>query len=96
MRRRLTLDRRDQQRIDVLARWREGKLTVAEAAALLGASERTAWRSRSDTDVTPAWTECRTEHYGAIENVWLARHARWDESADVLEGEYLDCLHNAG
>lgn len=44
MRERLTLDRRDQQRIDVLARWREGKLTVAEAAALLGASERTAWR----------------------------------------------------
>jgi len=38
------LDPRDQQRIDVLARWREGALTVAEAAALLGASERTAWR----------------------------------------------------
>lgn len=44
MRERLTLDPRDQQRIDVLARWREGSLTVAEAAALLGASERTAWR----------------------------------------------------
>jgi transposase len=38
------LDPRDQQRIDVLGRWREGALTVAEAAALLGASERTAWR----------------------------------------------------
>ena len=35
---------RDQQRIDVLGRWREGALTVDEAAALLGASERTAWR----------------------------------------------------
>ena len=34
---------RDQQRIDVLAR-REGSLTVAEASALLGTSERTAWR----------------------------------------------------
>jgi len=40
------LDPRDQQRIDVLARWREGTLTVAEAAALLGTSERTAWRLR--------------------------------------------------
>jgi transposase len=40
------LDPRDQQRIDVLARWREGGLTVVEAAALLGASERTAWRLR--------------------------------------------------
>lgn len=35
---------RDQQRIDVLGRWREGSLTVTEAGALLGASERTAWR----------------------------------------------------
>jgi len=46
MRERLTLDARDQQRIDVLARWREGSLTVAEASALLGVSERTAWRLR--------------------------------------------------
>jgi transposase len=46
MRERLTLDHRDQQRIDVLARWREGSLTVAEASALLGCSERTAWRLR--------------------------------------------------
>ena len=44
MRERLTLDHRDQQRIDVLARWREGSLRVAEASALLGCSERTAWR----------------------------------------------------
>lgn len=46
MRKRLTLNTRDQQRIDVLARWREGAVTVAEAAALLGTSERTAWRLR--------------------------------------------------
>jgi transposase len=46
MRERLTLNTRDQQRIDVLARWREGALTVAEASALLGTSERTAWRLR--------------------------------------------------
>jgi len=44
MRERLTLNARDQQRIDVLARWREGTLTASEAAALLGTSERTAWR----------------------------------------------------
>lgn len=46
MRERLTLNTRDQQRIDVLARWREGGLTVSEASALLGTSERTAWRLR--------------------------------------------------
>jgi transposase len=46
MRERLTLNARDQQRIDVLARWREGALTIAEASALLGTSERTAWRLR--------------------------------------------------
>jgi transposase len=46
MRERLTVDQRDQQRIDVLARWREGGLTAAEAGALLGVSERTAWRLR--------------------------------------------------
>jgi transposase len=38
------MDSRDQQRIDVLARWREGSLTAPEAQALLGTSERTAWR----------------------------------------------------
>jgi len=46
MRERLTLDLRDQQRIDILARWRAGVLGVAEAAALLECSERTAWRLR--------------------------------------------------
>lgn len=46
MRERLTLNARDQQRIDVLARWRESSLAVGEAAALLGCSERTAWRLR--------------------------------------------------
>lgn len=40
------MDHRDQQRIDVLARWREGALAVAEATALLGCSQRTAWRLR--------------------------------------------------
>ncbi len=35
---------RDQQRIDVLGRWREATLGVTEASALLGCSERTAWR----------------------------------------------------
>ncbi len=46
MRERLTVDRRDQQRIDVLTRWREGSLTAEEAGALLGTSQRTAWRLR--------------------------------------------------
>lgn len=40
------MDHRDQQRIDVPARWQEGSLTVVEASALLGTSERTAWRLR--------------------------------------------------
>ena len=40
------MNTRDQQRIDVLGRWREGGLTVAEVRALLGISERTAWRLR--------------------------------------------------
>ena len=40
------MDHSDQERIDVLARWREGSLTVAEASALLGTSERTAWGLR--------------------------------------------------
>jgi transposase len=46
MRERLIVNTREQQRIDVLARWRAGSLAVAEAAALLGTSERTAWRLR--------------------------------------------------
>ncbi|MEO5941004.1 MAG: ISNCY family transposase [Candidatus Limnocylindrales bacterium] len=40
------MNARDQQRIDVLARWREGGLTIVEASALLGVSQRTAWRLR--------------------------------------------------
>jgi transposase len=44
MRKRLIVKPRDQQRIDVLTRWREGSLTVTEASALLSSSERTAWR----------------------------------------------------
>ncbi len=40
------MDQRDQQRISVLARWREGSLTVNEVAALLATSHRTAWRWR--------------------------------------------------
>jgi transposase len=46
MRERLTLDLRDQQRIDILARWRAGVLGTDEAVALLACSERTAWRLR--------------------------------------------------
>lgn len=38
------MEPRDQQRIDVLSRWREGSLSVDEAGSLLGCSERTAWR----------------------------------------------------
>jgi len=44
MRERLIVNPKDQQRIDVLGRWREGSLTVAEVSALLACSERTAWR----------------------------------------------------
>jgi transposase len=44
MRERLTVEPRDQQRIEILARWREGSLTIGEASALLATSERTAWR----------------------------------------------------
>src|SRR4051794_26791204 len=46
MRERLTLDLRDQRRIDIVARWRGGALDTTEAVALLGCSERTAWRLR--------------------------------------------------
>ena len=47
MREGLTLTMQDQQRIEVLARWVAGAVTPAEAAALLGRSERTAWRLRA-------------------------------------------------
>ena len=46
MRERLIVTMREQQWIDVLARWREGSLTVEEAKALLGTSQRTARRLR--------------------------------------------------
>lgn len=38
------MNSKDQQRIDVLGRWREGSLGIVEVSALLGCSERTAWR----------------------------------------------------
>lgn len=38
------MEPKDQQRIDVLGRWREGSLSVAEVSSLLACSERTAWR----------------------------------------------------
>lgn len=38
---------REQQRIEVIGRWLGGILTTAEAVALLGTSERTAWRLRA-------------------------------------------------
>ena len=47
MREGLILTTQDQQRIEVLARWVAGAVTPAEAAALLGRSERTAWRLRA-------------------------------------------------
>jgi transposase len=54
MRERLTLDLRDQQRIDILARWRAGVLSAEEAVALLECSERTAWRLRGRFTATGA------------------------------------------
>lgn len=47
MRERLIVTTKDQQRIETLSHWLSGALTVAEAAALLGRSERTAWRLRA-------------------------------------------------
>jgi hypothetical protein len=40
----ITMTQRDQQRAQVLTRWIGGELTSAEAVALLGLSERQAWR----------------------------------------------------
>jgi hypothetical protein len=45
-RERLTLNARDQQRIEVVTRWIGGALNIAEATSLLGCSERHAWRLR--------------------------------------------------
>jgi transposase len=47
MRENLRLTTREQQRSEVLSRWLAGVLTTAEAVALLGTSERTAWRLRA-------------------------------------------------
>jgi transposase len=47
MRERLIVTTKDQQRIETLSYWLSGAMTVAEAAALLGRSERTAWRLRA-------------------------------------------------
>jgi transposase len=38
------MNTKDQQRVDILGRWREGALGLDEVVALLGCSERTAWR----------------------------------------------------
>jgi transposase len=46
MRERLTLNTKDQQRIEVVTRWIGGALTSCEATSLLGCSERNAWRLR--------------------------------------------------
>lgn len=43
----MTLDAREQQRSEVVSRWLAGIITPAEAVALLGCSERTAWRLRA-------------------------------------------------
>jgi len=47
MRESLTLTMKEQQRIEVVGRWLAGILTTGEAVALLGCSERTAWRLRA-------------------------------------------------
>jgi transposase len=47
MRESLMLTMREQQRIEVVGRWLGGLLTIEESVALLGVSERTAWRLRA-------------------------------------------------
>lgn len=47
MRESLTLSAKEQQRTEVVSRWLAGILTTDEAVALLGTSERTAWRLRA-------------------------------------------------
>jgi transposase len=47
MRESLTLTMREQQRSEVVSRWLAGVITTDEAVALLGTSERTAWRLRA-------------------------------------------------
>ena len=43
----LTLTMKEQQRSEVVGRWLGGVVTTGEAVALLGCSERTAWRLRA-------------------------------------------------
>ena len=47
MRESLTLTMKEQQRSEVVSRWLAGVITTDEAVALLGCSERTAWRLRA-------------------------------------------------
>jgi transposase len=47
MREYLTLSAKEQQRSGVVSRWLAGIITTPEAVALLGCSERTAWRLRA-------------------------------------------------
>src|SRR4051794_9936887 len=47
MRERLTLSGREQQRITIVTRWFAGVIGSDDAVALLGTSERTAWRLRA-------------------------------------------------
>jgi transposase len=47
MRESLTLSIKEQQRSEVISRWLAGIVTTGEAVALLGLSERTAWRLRA-------------------------------------------------
>jgi hypothetical protein len=47
MRESLTLDARDQKRLEVLTHWIAGTVTTEQAVVLLGTSERTAWRLRA-------------------------------------------------
>jgi transposase len=47
MRESLILNAKEQQRSEVVSRWLAGVITTEEAVALLGVSERTAWRLRA-------------------------------------------------
>lgn len=49
MRESLTLSMQEQRRSEVVSHWLAGIVTAAEAIALLGVSERTAWRLRAAT-----------------------------------------------
>lgn len=51
---------------------------------------------RQEREITPEWDRCRTEHYVAVESVWLLQHARLDEEQDALQAELIDCLEANG